>query len=122
MSYLENKFETVIKFLDKPVSCLTQVDVDAVTALLKDMQDELDNNKYKLIYYKPNGGKQYIVKSVNYIEALNLNIVEEDCLSVYTEEETNFEKSEIKKLKHEYDLINWDNVICIKQNSGKEEQ
>lgn len=122
MSYLENKIETAIKFLNKPVSCLTQVDVDAVVALLKDMQDEVDNNKYRLVYYKPNGGKQYIVKSVDYIKSLNLNIVEEDCLNVYTDEEIKFDKSEIAKLKSEYDLINWDNVICVKQNQGKEEQ
>lgn len=122
MSYLENKIETAIRFLNKPVSCLTQVDVDAVVALLKDMQDELDNNRYKLVYYKPNGGKQYIVKSVDYIKSLNLNIVEEDCLNVYTDEEIKFDKSEIAKLKNEYDLINWDNVIYVKQNQGKEEQ
>ncbi len=122
MSYLENKIETAIKFLNKPVSCLTQVDVDAVTSLLKDMRDEVDSNKYRLVYYKPNGGKQYIVKSVDYIKSLNLNIVEEDCLTVYTDEEINFDKSEITKLKNEYDLINWDNVICVKQNQGKEEQ
>lgn len=122
MSYLENKIETAIKFLNKPVSCLTQVDVDAVVALLKDMQGEVDNNKYRLVYYKPNGGKQYIVKSVDYIKSLNLNIVEEGCLNVYTDEEINFDKSEITKLKNEYDLINWDNVICVKQNQGKEEQ
>lgn len=122
MSYLENKIETAIKFLNKPVSCLTQVDVDAVVALLNDMQDEVDNNKYKLVYYKPNGGTQYIVKSVDYIKSLNLNIVEEGCLSVYTDEEINFDKSEITKLKNEYDLINWDSVICVNQNQGKEEQ
>lgn len=122
MSYLENKIETAIKFLNKPVSCLTQVDVDAVVVLLKDMQDEVDNNKYRLVYYKPNGGKQYIVKSVDYIKSLNLTIVEEDCLTVYTDEEINFDKSEIAKLKNEYDLINWDNVICVKQNQRKEEQ
>lgn len=122
MSYLENKIETAINFLNKPVSCLTQVDVDAVIALLKDMQDEVDNNRYRLVYYKSNGGKQYIVKSVDYIKSLSLNIVEEDCLSVYTDEEINFDKSEITKLKNEYDLINWDNVICVKQNQGKEEQ
>lgn len=122
MSYLENKIETAIKFLNKPVSCLTQVDVDAVVALLNDMQDEVDSNKYRLVYYKPNGGKQYIVKSVDYIKSLNLNIVEEDCLTVYTDEEINFDKSEITKLKNEYDLINWDNVICVKQNQRKEEQ
>lgn len=122
MSYLENKIETAIKFLNKPVSCLTQVDVDAVVALLNDMQDEVDNNKYKLVYYKPNGGTQYLVKSVDYIKSFNLNIVEEGCLSIYTDEEINFDKSEITKLKNEYDLINWDSVICVKQNQGKEEQ
>ena len=122
MSYLENKIETAIKFLNKPVSCLTQVDVDAVVALLKDMQDELDNNRYKLVYHTNGGHKQYIVKVFTEAYDTYLNVVEEWALDVYTDKQITFTKPEITKLKNEYDLINWDNVICVKQNQGKEEQ
>lgn len=122
MSYLENKIETAIKFLNKPVSCLTQVDVDAVVALLNDMQDELDNNRYKLVYHTNSGHKQYIVKVFTEAYDTYLNVVEEWALDVYTDKQITFTKPEITKLKNEYDLINWDNVICVKQNQGKEEQ
>lgn len=122
MSYLENKIETAIKFLNKPVSCLTQVDVDAVTTLLKDMQDELDSNRYKLVYHTSDGHKQYIVKIITEMYDTYLNVVEEWALDVYTDKQITFTKPEIAKLKREYDLINWDNVICVKQNQRKEEQ
>lgn len=121
MSYLENKIETAIKFLNKPVSCLTQADLDAVTALLKDMQDELDGDRYKLVYYSPDREPVYIVKQT-LIDPINVFVIEKRHLDWYEEKYTTFTKPEITKLKNECGLINWDNVICIKQNSGKEEQ
>lgn len=121
MSYLENKIETAIKFLNKPVSCLTQTDVDAVTTLLKDMQDELGGNRYKLVYYNLDREPVYIVKQT-LIDPINVFITEKSRLDWYEEKYTTFTKPEITKLKNEFDLINWDNVICVKQNRGKEEQ
>lgn len=119
MNCLEDKIETAIELLDKPISCLTQVDVDKVTTLLKDMQCKL-GGRYRLVYYSPDGEPIYITKR-SLVDPINICLTEEKHLDWYEEKYTTFTKKEITKLKSECNLINWDNVTCVKQILGKEE-
>lgn len=108
----EEKIQTAIKFLSRPVSQLSENDLTAVRMYLEGVVKEKES-RYRLFANYAGKNEKVIVadierdpSDVDLIDTRNADMFEEYSL---------FTQSEIDTLKKNVDYINWDNIVCVLQ-------
>lgn len=108
----EEKIQTAIKFLSRPVSQLSENDLTAVRMYLEGVVKEKES-RYRLFADYAGKNEKVIVadierdpSDVDLIDTQNADMFEEYSL---------FTQSEIDALKKNVDYINWDNIVCVLQ-------
>ncbi len=108
----EEKIQTAIKFLSRPVSQLSENDLTAVRMYLEGVVKE-KKSRYRLFANYAGKNEKVIVadierdpSDVDLIDTRNADMFEEYSL---------FTQSEIDALKKNVDYINWDNIVCVLQ-------
>ena len=108
----EEKIQTAIKFLSRPVSQLSENDLTAVRMYLEGVVKE-KKSRYRLFANYAGKNEKVIVadierdpSDVDLIDTRNADMFEEYSL---------FTQSEIDTLKKNVDYIDWDNIVCILQ-------
>ena len=108
----EEKIQTAIKFLSRPVSQLSENDLTAVRMYLEGVVKE-KKSRYRLFANYAGKNEKVIVadierdpSDVDLIDTRNVDMFEEYSL---------FTQSEIDALKKNVDYINWDNIVCVLQ-------
>lgn len=108
----EEKIQTVIKFLSRPVSQLSENDLTAVRMYLEGVVKEKES-RYRLFANYAGKNEKVIVadierdpSDVDLIDTRNADMFEEYSL---------FTQNEIDTLKKNVDYINWDNIVCVLQ-------
>lgn len=108
----EEKIQTAIKFLSRPVSQLSENDLTAVRMYLEGVVKEKES-RYRLFANYAGKNEKVIVadierdpSDVDLIDTRNADMFEEYSL---------FTQSEIDTLKKNADYINWDNIVCVLQ-------
>ena len=108
----EEKIQTAIKFLSRPVSQLSENDLTAVRMYLEGAVKE-KQSRYRLFADYAGKNEKVIVadierdpSDVDLIDTQNADMFEEYSL---------FTQSEIDTLKKNVDYINWDNIVCVLQ-------
>lgn len=108
----EEKIQTAIKFLSRPVSQLSENDLTAVRMYLEGVVKE-KKSRYRLFANYAGKNEKVIVadierdpSDVDLIDTRNADMFEEYSL---------FTQSEIDTLKKNIDYIDWDNIVCVLQ-------
>ncbi len=108
----EEKIQTAIKFLSRPVSQLSENDLTAVRMYLEGVVKE-KKSRYRLFANYAGKNEKVIVadierdpSDVDLIDTRNADMFEEYSL---------FTQSEIDTLKKNVDYIDWDNIVCVLQ-------
>lgn len=108
----EEKIQTAIKFLSRPVSQLSENDLTAVRMYLEGVVKE-KQSRYRLFANYAGKNEKVIVadierdpSDVDLIDTRNADMFEEYSL---------FTQNEIDTLKKNVDYINWDNIVCVLQ-------
>lgn len=108
----EEKIQTAIKFLSRPVSQLSESDLTAVRMYLEGVVKKKES-RYRLFADYAGKNEKVIVadierdpSDVDLIDTRNADMFEEYSL---------FTQSEIDTLKKNVDYINWDNIVCVLQ-------
>lgn len=108
----EEKNQTAIKFLSRPVSQLSENDLTAVRMYLEGVVKE-KKSRYRLFANYAGKNEKVIVadierdsSDVGLIDTRNADMFEEYSL---------FTQSEIDTLKKNVDYIDWDNIVCVLQ-------
>ena len=108
----EEKIQTAIKFLSRPVSQLSENDLTAVRMYLEGVVKE-KKSRYRLFANYAGKNEKVIVadierdpSDVDLIYTRNADMFEEYSL---------FTQSEIDTLKKNVDYIDWDNIVCVLQ-------
>lgn len=108
----EEKIQTAIKFLSRPVSQLSENDLTAVRMYLEGVVKE-KKSRYRLFANYAGKNEKVIVANierdpsdVDLIDTRNADMFEEYSL---------FTQSEIDTLKKNVDYIDWDNIVCVLQ-------
>lgn len=108
----EEKIQTVIKFLSRPVSQLSENELTAVRMYLEGVVKEKES-RYRLFANYAGKNEKVIVadierdpSDVDLIDTRNADMFEEYSL---------FTQNEIDTLKKNVDYINWDNIVCVLQ-------
>ena len=108
----EEKIQTAIKFLSRPVSQLSENDLTAVRMYLEGVVKE-KKSRYRLFANYAGKNEKVIVADierdpadVDLIDTRNADMFEEYSL---------FTQSEIDTLKKNVDYIDWDNIVCVLQ-------
>ena len=108
----EEKIQTAIKFLSRPVSQLSENDLTAVRMYLEGVVKEKES-RYRLFANYAGKNKKVIVadierdpSDVDLIDTRNADMFEEYSL---------FTQNEIDTLKKNVDYIDWDNIVCVLQ-------
>ena len=108
----EEKIQTAIKFLSRPVSQLSENDLTAVLMYLEGVVKE-KKSRYRLFANYAGKNEKVIVadierdpSDVDLIDTRNADMFEEYSL---------FTQSEIDTLKKNVDYIDWDNIVCVLQ-------
>ena len=108
----EEKIQTAIKFLSRPVSQLSENDLTAVRMYLEGVVKEKES-RYRLFANYAGKNEKVIVadierdpSDVDLIDTRNADMFEEYSL---------FTQNEIDTLKKNVDYIDWDNIVCVLQ-------
>lgn len=108
----EEKIQTAIKFLSRPVSQLSENDLTAVRMYLEGVVKE-KKSRYRLFANYACKNEKVIAadierdpSDVDLIDTRNADMFEEYSL---------FTQSEIDTLKKNVDYIDWDNIVCVLQ-------
>lgn len=108
----EEKIQTAIKFLSRPVSQLSENDLTAVRMYLEGVVKE-KKSRYRLFANYAGKNEKVIVadierdpSDVDLIDTRNADMFEEYSL---------FTQNEIDTLKKNVDYIDWDNIVCVLQ-------
>ena len=108
----EEKIQTAIEFLSRPVSQLSENDLTAVRMYLEGVVKE-KKSRYRLFANYAGKNEKVIVadierdpSDVDLIDTRNADMFEEYSL---------FTQSEIDTLKKNVDYIDWDNIVCVLQ-------
>lgn len=129
---IENKANTVLGFLAKPVSQFSEIDLDAVRELITEIRDEVAPERYWLVinYDKPQH-KRYLVKMLDLrnLEDEEPSLYSTDMLGMcreteaaaFTEQQITFTQEEIDTFVNTIDWLNWENVMRVSYLGPKEE-
>lgn len=129
---IENKANTVLGLLAKPVSQFSEIDLDAVRELITEIRDEVASERYWLVInYDNPEHKRYLVKMVdlrnleseepNLYSAEMLGMCQESQAAAFTEQQITFTQEEIDTFVRTIDWLNWDNVMRVRYLGSHEE-
>lgn len=129
---IENKANTVLGFLAKPVSQFSEIDLDAVRELITEIRDEVAPERYWLVInYDNPQHKRYLVKKLdlrnlegeepNLYSTEMLGICRESEAAAFTEQQITFTQDEIDTFVRTIDWLNWDNVMRVQYLGSHEE-
>lgn len=128
---IENKANTVLGFLAKPVSQFSEIDLDAVRELITEIRDEVAPKYWLVINYDKPEHKRYLVKMVdlrnleseepNLYSTEMLGMCQESQAAAFTEQQITFTQDEIDTFVRTIDWLNWDNVMRVQYLGSHEE-